>query len=290
MFSIESLKESWTFLFKEKKWGIKLAIPFIVNIIFGFIVTAVAVVMFIGSVGAMGGSNRDAGLGLGLVVVVIIGILVLIYVVVYSLIAYWYDYEYTQAAMHNRESGLIYEDGFMNVVKKSGKVVVVYFIYNLPVIVMYLVIYGALALFAVGASTSSRSEAGMMALPMLVMVCVLILVTLLIVLPYTFFVSQPAKLRMIYKGKFSEAFAIGEVFSTVKANFKDFMMFALVILGYFAVYMVLNFIITIIQAIPIVGLIMIPVNLVLTVVYFYFLLFVYPHMSGKFYREIMKKN
>lgn len=292
MWEAFKIKESWTYLFKQKKWGIKLGIPYLINIIsFILISPLVAGLIF----GAALGARNQIGLAISGLSGAAIVIAVIIYFVVYVVVQYWYDYEVTQAAMQQRDIKIIYKDGWTNVFKKAGKIFLSYFIYNIPVMVIYACWYVLLLLTAGGSIFRSTNNLGFVSTSnnytaVVLMVIIVLFLTFLIVIPYSFFVAQPAKLRMIYQGSFNEAFKLNAIYKLVKKEWKYFAAFLGIMMAYIFVYLVINFILSFLSAFPVLGLCVLPFNIVFGAVWVYFILFVMPYMAGSMYKHIAEKN
>ena len=287
------LKESWTFLFKEKQWALKLLFPVIPMLIFGLLAFLIAIPLFISSYAALG-KNSD-----GLAFFGVVGPLVLlclccvgtIYVIISSIINSWYQYEYTQVALEDRESNVIIKQNKMDVVKRAIKLLLVNAIYNIPTSIVIGIMYAALILTGGLGQTTSYSTYSYKSTPnfsalSLLLWCVMLLVILFIVVPYNFYIVQTAKVRLIRTNTFREAFRVRTVLSMAKRNFKRLSLFLGVLAVYIVIYVILNLILSIFGIIPFVGLCLIPFNIILSIAVVYFTMFVYPYMIGKAYKEV----
>jgi len=286
------LKEAWTYLFKEKQWGLKLLLPVVPAVIFGLIAAPIFIIatLLVFNADSKPSADLFAAAGvLGSVLLLCLCCVVAVFAIVQSIITYWYQYEYTQVALEDRESVVIIKPSKMDVIKRAVKLALVNLIYNIPTSIVVGFFY---ALFIVtGGVRQTRYVYGMMNTGSLsavgvLLFCLVMLIVIFIVVPYNFYIVQTAKVRLIRTNTFREAFRIRTIIESARKNFKTLSIFLGVLLLYVLVYIVVSMVISILSVIPFVGLCLIPFNIVLSIAVGFFSIFVYPYMLGKAYKEV----
>lgn len=282
-----NIKEAWTFLFKEKQWGVKLLVPMAPAIIFGIVAAALFIpatfIVFPASSARVNSDIFAAAGVLGSLLLLCLCCVAVIFVIVQAIISNWYQYEVTEASLKNRESNLITKENKMDVIKKAGKLFLVNTIYNIPTGIVVGIMYALF--FVIGAGTANVRGSGASAVGLIV-ICCLMLVVILFVVPFNFFIVQTAKVRLIETSTFREAFRIRTIFETVKTNFNRLSLFLGVLIAFVVGYIVISFIFSILGIIPLVNLCLIPFQIALGLLSWFFGIFAYPYMTGKVYKEV----
>ncbi|MEO6728496.1 MAG: DUF4013 domain-containing protein [Candidatus Dojkabacteria bacterium] len=287
------LKQSWLYLFKEKNWIQKLLIPIVPGVVFVILLGLVTVpALFLTAFAdSPSTASKLSNLGgvVGPVVLLCFCCVLVVYSIIMSVISTWYQYEYTQVTLENRESNLITKQNKMDVIKKAGKLLLVNAIYNIPTFVIVGLLYVVMLLagtvrpnsYMYGYTPSSSLSSGG-----LLVSCLLFFIIIFVVVPYNFYFVQTAKVRLIKTNTFREAFRIRTILETVKKNFKRLSVFLGILFVYIVGYGVISFGLSILGVIPLIGLCLIPFQIVLSVAIWYFGIFVYPYMVGLVYKEI----
>ncbi|MFS8130565.1 MAG: hypothetical protein ACMG57_01160, partial [Candidatus Dojkabacteria bacterium] len=208
------LKEAWTYLFKEKQWGLKLLLPVVPAVVFGLIAAPIFIIftllVFNADAKPTGNAFTAAG-ALGTILLLCLCCVIVLFAVVQSIISYWYQYEYTQIALEDRESVLLTKPSKMDVIKKAVKLALVNLIYNIPTSILLGFFY---ALFIVtGGVRQTKYVYGVMNTGSLsaigiLLLCIVMLIAVFIVLPYNFYIVQTAKVVLIRTNTFREAFRV----------------------------------------------------------------------------------
>lgn len=286
---IIDLSNAFSSPLKDKDAPVKVALYFGVNVV--FLISIFAMSFF---VELAEGSNNEGIAGLISLLfccAVIFGALII------ALFNGWYNYEYTSAAIEKRETNAIWEKDFSESFKKSGKLMLVNLIYNIPVTLFYccvvffayLILFGALIGsfgLAAGSGVSDDPSAIFAAFSgisvgILIYCCFIVLLVFLNLL-YQVTIIMPAILNLVRTHTFSKSFDFGANWKFMRSNFNYFMQFLLVQLGLgllaFVFYLLFYFL-----SVFIVG---IPLLILLGIIVLYYQGFVYPTLSGDFYRKL----
>jgi ABC-type sugar transport system permease subunit len=277
---------------KEKNGIFKVLFPLMIQVIASIIMIAIAAIMIIPIYfSESGDSIPNASVVLVPGVVIILIIVGLIYYIIWGVIASWYDYENTQAAIENRDTTPIWREKFFDFIKKSFKNLLVTFIYTLLVLIVVaaISIISALAL-----SASFVADTSLIALLITCVICCVSIFMIIAITAYYYLIFLPAKLRLIHTHTFSEGFNFKEIWSLSKKNKSNFIILFVITFVVLIVFVAINFFMSIVTSllqafIPIIGIILsLILSFIYSAFYMYFMMFVLPILTGNMYRKILE--
>lgn len=298
-----NIVKSWTYIFKEPKWWLKLGIVF-----------ALTTLMFLVSLsfGAFEKSPEFREIGyydysLSPVLILLCGIFVVVFLV-YAIVLGWYQYENTQAAIQNRTTKGIWEGSFVDNFKKAGKYAIhsllfgivagmVLGILMLGIYCMLVVLLGSL-MATVDSSAMFTHAADPKVFVFFAFICCAALFFVFLAYIYQFLILLPNQLRLIATNTFGEGFKLGRNLYLAKKYLGAYLGLFGIFLLHIAVYLVLyvgysiaSFTVGVGSTpISIMAIIYAVINFFLMLISTYFTVFVFSHMSGSMYRHILEKE
>lgn len=210
--------------------------------------------------------------------------LTIIVSIVAGAITMWYSYEYTQAAMQQRETKALWEMDYLTSLKRIAKLFIVQFVYGLPFIILaccglVVGLYSFLFAARTASGTPDASSALLLASGSLIAVLCLVLLFAIVVVVYQAYITLPATLKLIETNTIGEAFKVGRNMSHVKLNLGSYTKLLLVQL----LMVVILGALSIVGAIPLIGsCLLIPVIVISS----YVQTIAWSTLVGDFYRQV----
>ncbi len=287
-----NFKEAFTYIFKERKWGVKFLISYIstailaLEIIFGLVSTA-----------GSGPSNPNDTIFTAFLMCCAILSIAIFGVIFFAFAQGWYQYENIEAGMENRPTTGIWRVNKEELLKKVGKIWIFYFIFGVIsyiclifINILVSIIFDILTRIHIYYYSSTETY-NLITNEIMYMVIVLMI--------FTYMIINWGILRFIWKKSFREGFNLKAIFKTIKNYYKHFLtltgIFAL-FYGISAVAFFLNgkFITFLIDRFPrydsspaYIGLI---TGLIILMFLDYLFVFVFPRLQGQAFRDILKKE
>lgn len=292
-------EESFSYLFKERRWLVKFSIIFVVNfalVVFTLLANYFTTPKFEGALTIKELTTLDFSTA---IVVAVSTVIVSILMVVFST---WYTYENTQAAIQKRSSKLIWEYSIVNTFKKVIKYTVVSLIYSMFAVVTLLIFIG-IPIFVIatiiGTTGSSMQNTQALAATyglLFILLCCFALLAILVCCIVFYVVTMPAYLRLIATDSFSEAFNIRSNLRIAKRYFWNFVLILVLVLVYSGIVGLISGFASIFASSisilnPEMGLATdVIIQIPLTIVSTFFSYFVYTRLLGNLYRGIIEKE
>jgi hypothetical protein len=292
-----SLTKSWTYIFKEKNKFVKLGIPLLVIFLIGLLIAGLVgiIVVMDNSAGNSYQYESSSEENIGALVFMSAFFCLWPFIIALSLILYWYHYENAQAGIQNRETKSILEVTKSEVFKKIGKFYLVDMIYQYILQLFSYFLLVAFIPFFILFPLAEESGSDVLEILVVILLCCAGLLFFVALSYISFIVLTPATLRLIETNTFSQAFKIKENWKLLKQNHRAFLNIFLVTLFYeIGIFIIGIFLIVLaslfIDALPILGWAMMIVFIIfLTILWYYYSIFVYPHLIGQWYRELRSK-
>lgn len=289
-------EESFSYLFKERRWLVKFTIIFVVNF---------ALVVFTLLANHFANPTLDRTLtikelsSLDYSTAIAIAVSTVLVSIILSIFSGWYTYENTQAAIQKRSTKLIWEYSVITTFKKVIKFLVVSLIYTVLAIFILLIFIG-IPLFVLGTllgvGTFSNSNIESLSFVLLMALTCLAIVGVLVCSLVFYVITMPAYLRLIATDSFSEAFKFSSNLRIAKRYFWHFAFILLLVMVYSGIVGAIAgtasiFTSSISLLNPAMGLgIDVVIQIPITIISTFFTYFVYTRLLGNLYRGIIEKE
>ncbi len=319
-----NFKEAFSYLFKEKSWGLKFGIIYVANLIVMVPMSIYSLVQnaklsTLGNLKTTSLSNLSTNpywntstTSADSSVALLFMCFVLIMIIPFIIVSYWYLYENIQAGIQKRHTKGIWENKFEDTLKKVAKYFVVKLVYGLIIGLVVILIVGiifglfcCISMLFTGLASgnySTNSSRDLNALfgtgfvgMSVVLVCCTVIFTLVLSV-FAYLLETPAILRLVGTNTLNEGLKFGENWELAKKHKGTF----LTLLGLCIVYAIIIGGITLISTLiaqrvylsaPAFGiLIEIVAQSVFAIATTYFGYFVYTRLLGQAFRGIVKKE
>ncbi len=300
---MDKIKDSLTFLFKEKNWALKMLLPFALTLLISLpsIFTDNSTLSFNSNGYLRSSYNTNSATAL---FSAIVSCIVCLLVIPTLIVGSWHTYESTQSGIQKRATTTLWGANFADKLKRSLKYLLASTIYGLVIGTIVALIAGvfliAIMLLSGGAfSTNGLSSLNNLNGIYLLLVCffgILFLAILAVLAVLSYFIVTPGLLRLVATNTFSEAFKL-------KDNWDLAMRHKPELLGLLLVSIATGFVVGILGGVggAIAGVFslvspilftfaMFVVNYVSTVISTYYSFFFYPRFSGLVFRDIIESD
>lgn len=302
---MDKIKDSLTYLFKEKDWIVKYTIPFVF----------VLIIMILSSINQ---ANTLNNLSLNLSeyyktyrnfnsVGTLLSCLMCLTVIPYLLVSGWYAYENIQSGIQKRATISLFTGNFGDKLKKSLKYIALNLIFGL---ILGVIVFGIMMAFgmivavimggvvSISGTANTLQSYSSLGTAYLILICCITCLSLLFaiaIIILSCLLILPSYLRLIATNTFSEAFKFGDNWRIVKNNLGKFAGIILVIFISAILLIILSLGITFISSLfiqqPIITLV---INLIGGFIYSilstYIGFFFLPRFLGLVYRNIVEKE